>query len=239
MRHSRHRSFGVIGVAALTLGMILGGCGAPSTTRKAQAVVTHMATPSPTAAATATDSSSTTSSGSIPTSPGCPPLDTPNQPQYVAVGALKVSAPELPIMHDYSSELLPNGVPNAPYQIAVSAVNNFAPNPPVNPSLATGYEFQVCNPTGASHTVTSIRVTIASFTPSNGSLAIWHICGDGPYNAATKQTTPGCGGGTGGGDFLKATLPSDSVGATAPAIANGRGASARTSRSDCSSRSTG
>jgi hypothetical protein len=89
----------------------------------------------------------------------------------------------------------------------------------VNPSLANGYVLQVCNQSGASHIVTSLSVTIASMTPSSGPIAVWHVCSDGPYDAATKQTTTGCGGSYGGVNILPATLPNDSAGATAPAQA--------------------
>jgi hypothetical protein len=162
-----------------------------------------------------------------------------SQPRYVAVGGLNVSVPVRLPGHDYPSTLMPStlmpstlmpstlmpstlmpsNAPNAPYQIPASAVNNYAPNPPVNPSLSTGYALQVCNQTSAAHTITSLSVTIASFTPSNGPVAVWHLCQDGPYDAATKQTTGGCGGSL-GGDFLAAALPSDSTGASAPVMAN-------------------
>jgi hypothetical protein len=221
MRHSRRTSLSLIGVAALTLGVLLSGCGGPSTTHTGHAAVTNTPTPWPTAAATAT-----TSSAAIPESAGCPPVsEPPPQPQYVAVGALNVSVPER--LHDYPSELMPNNAPNAPYQVPLTATEAqqagaFHPNPPVNPTLSNGYHLQICNETTASQTLTSLSVTIASFTPSSGPVTVWHICGDGPYDTATKHTTSGCGGATGGVDYLAATLPSDSTGASAPAIANGR-----------------
>lgn len=80
---------------------------------------------------------------------------------------------------------------------AVQQVGAFHPNPPVNPSLATGYAIQVCNPTSAAHTVRNIRVNIAGVIPSSGPVIVWHLCQDGPSNAATKQTTGGCGGSVG------------------------------------------
>jgi hypothetical protein len=103
----------------------------------------------------------------------------------------------------------------------VEQLGAFHPNPPVNPSLATGYDMQICNETSAAHTLTSLSVTIASFTPSSGPIAVWHLCGGGPYDTATRYTTPGCGGGIGEVVFLAATMPSDRTGASAPAIANG------------------
>ncbi len=211
MRHSRSVALGSIGVAALTLGILLSGCGASRTTTVGRiATVAATDTPLPT---------ETTSPAAVELA-GCPPVpDTPTQPQSVAVGALNVSVPER--VFDWPSELMPNNEPNAPYQIAASAVNNYAPNPPINPSLLTGYELQVCNRTSASHTVTSLSVIIARFTPSSGPVTVWHIC-DGPYDAATKRTTGGCGGALGPSDFLAATLPSDSAGASAPTTANAR-----------------
>jgi hypothetical protein len=117
-------------------------------------------------------------------------------------------------MLDYPSEQMPNNLPSAPYQISASAVNNFAPNPPVNPSLSTGYLFEVCNQTGVAHTLTSMQIVIASFTPSSGPVTVWHLCQDGPYDAATKQPSGGCGGGV-AATALSATLSGDSAGASA------------------------
>jgi hypothetical protein len=108
---------------------------------------------------------------------------------------------------------MPSNLPNAPYQIPASAVNNYAPNPPVNPSLSIGYFFEVCNQTGVAHTLASMQVIIASFTPSSGPVNVWHICGNGAYDAATRHSTGGCGGGV-GGTLLSSTFTSDSTGAT-------------------------
>lgn len=225
MRHARRLSLGSIGVAALAFGVILGGCGRTTTTLTARAAPTS--TPTPWPAAAATTATATTSSAAIPKFAGCPPFaELPPQPQYVAVGALSVSVPARPVGHDYPSALLPNGLPSAPYQVPLTPseaqMGVFHPNPPVNPSLATGYELQVCNQTGAAHTLSGLSVTIASFTPSGGPVSVWHLCGDGPYDTATRHTTTGCGGGFGGVDFLAATFHSNSAGATAPATANGR-----------------
>lgn len=116
-------------------------------------------------------------------------------------------------MLDYPSELMPNNTPNAPYQIAASAVKHYAPNPPVNPSLATGYSFTICNETSTTHSLTSMRINIASFSARSGAVTVWNIC-DGPYNAATKAGMGGCGGGY-GGTRLAASLPHDSTGTSA------------------------
>jgi hypothetical protein len=165
-----------------------------------------------------------TSSGPIPEAQGCPSVgSSAPQPKYVTVGALQVLVPDRPPTHDHPSALLPSGVPAAPYQLAASAVTNYAPDPPVNPTLAMGYYFQLCNGTSAAHRLSSLNATIASFAPSSGPVAVWHMCQDGPYNAATKQTASGCGGGIGASDFLAATFSSDHNGATAPAKANGHG----------------
>lgn len=221
MRHSRRLSLGSIGMAALMLGVILSGCGASSitTVRQGAAVSTATATadiPFPTA----------TTDPALVEMPGCPPVELgPVQSQYITVGGLKVSIPHRYTPLDYPEELMPNSEPNAPYRVPLTAseaeqAGAFHPNPPVNPSLSTGYVLQVCNQTGASHTVTSLSIHIASFTPSSGPITVWHICQDGPYDAATKQTTPGCGGAAGEVDWLAATLPSDRTGATASATTN-------------------
>ena len=240
MRHSRRLSLGSIGVAALTLGMILAGCAASSSTTASRATTGGQAAAASTATtaalSTAAAAASTAAAGTpFPTATtdpatvefaGCPPVGSgPVPPQYGTVEGLKVSIPQRWASADYPEELMPNNEPNAPYQVPLTAseatqAGAFHPNPPVNPSLSNGYALQVCNQTSASHTLTSLSVTIASFTPSSGPVTVWHVCQDGPYDAATKQTTPGCGGGLGAIDWLAATLPHDSTGATAPAIAN-------------------
>jgi hypothetical protein len=67
--------------------------------------------------------------------------------------------------------------------------------------------------------VTSLSVTIASFTPRSGPVAVWHLCEHGPYDTATKQTTPGCGEALAASAYLAATLPADNSGISAPARA--------------------
>lgn len=219
LRHSGRMFLGAIAVAAITLDVILSGCGAASTTLKGRAVATNTPTPLPTAISLATIP---VNNRPIPQFPGCDQVTQGSpQPQYVAVGALKVSTPQR--LADYPSTLMPSNQPSTPYQIATSAVNNYAPNPPVNPALSSGYIFQICNQTTTAHTLTSMRVHIASFTPRSGALSVWHICQDGPYDAATKQTTGGCGGGLGAVDWLAATLPNNTTGASALAIANPHG----------------
>jgi hypothetical protein len=132
---------------------------------------------------------------------------------FVSAGALEVSPPARAL--DYPSELMPNNVPNAPYQLPAGAVNNFAPNPPVNPSLSSGYFFEVCNQTSAAHTLTSISAVISSFAPSSGTVTVWHLCNNGPYDAATRTVSGGCGGGVAGPQFT-ATFTGDSTSAEAP-----------------------
>ena len=218
MRGWRWRIFGLGCTMALMVCLLLSGCGVTSTMPTGQKALTSTPTPFPTVASTPLPTTAPYV-GPIPTFDGCPPLgQTPTQPKYVTVGALSVSVPQR--VQDYPSTLVPSNQPQAPYHVATSAVNNYAPNPSVNPDLSNGYIFQICNQTGAAHTLTSMRVNIASFTASSGPVAIWHLCSDGPYNAATKQTTGGCGGGIGGVDWLAATLPSASAGASVLATAN-------------------
>ncbi len=212
MRHARRLSFGSIGAAALTLVMVLSGCGAA--VAGGQGAVENVATAAPTSTPFPTATEDT--AASVVQSPGCPPLSTPTQPAYVAVGALSVSIPQR--LDSYPSALMPNNAPSAPYQVPLTAselqVGAFHPNPPVNPQLASGYVIQICDRTGAAHALTGMSVRIASFTPRGGAVTAWHICQDGPYDAATRQTTPGCGGGFAGAR-LTATLSSDSAGASA------------------------
>lgn len=240
MRHarrmSRRLSLGSIGVAALALGMILSGCGG-ATIGQGTATSTATAAALASAAAAASTAAAGTPFPTATTDPamvevaGCPSVGLgPVQPRYSSVGGLKVSIPHRYTPLDYPSELMPNNAPNAPYKVPLTAnetqAGAFHPNPPVNPSLATGYALQVCNQTSAAHTVTSLSVTIASFTPSSGPVTVWHLCQDGPYNAATKQTTGGCGGAAGGVDWLAATLSNNRTGATGPVTANAQGQSA-------------
>jgi hypothetical protein len=143
------------------------------------------------------------------------------------VGALKVSIPQIYAAQNYPSELMPNNEPGAPYPVPLTANVAqqqilFHPNPPVNPSLELGYVIQICNQTSAAHTVTSLSAKIANFTPRSGPVTVWHLCAGGPYDAATKQITAGCGGAMGGVDWLAATLPHDSTGASALAKANAK-----------------
>jgi hypothetical protein len=208
MRHTRHPTLGAIGVAALTLGLALSGCGVAASSTTTLRINSSTATPSP--ASTATVSPDDLEAD------GCPAAG--STPQYVAIGALKVLVPTRSL--DYPSELISNPPSNAPYQIAASVVNNFDPHPAVNPHLSLGYFFQVCNVTSAPHTLSSLTVDIASFTPSTGPVNVWRLCTDGPYDSATKHTGSGCGGGVGGIGLLAATLPSDSTGASAPATAS-------------------
>jgi hypothetical protein len=219
MRHIPARSLGLVCLLALTLGMTLSGCGTSPSTTLGHEVATSTATTAPTATNDPLPQTATTDPTSVELA-GCPvlPALAPVRPQYVGVGSLQVSIPLFPPGLNHPGELMPNNEPNAPYRLAASAVANYRPNPPVNPSLSSGYILQVCNQTGASETLTGLSVTIASFTPSSGPVTVWHVCQDGPYDAATKQTTSGCGGGIGGVDFLSATLPSDRAGATAPVI---------------------
>jgi hypothetical protein len=206
----------MMGMAVLTLVLVLSGCGATSAVGRKTAAVS---TATPTIAPTATNQPFDTpppapvSAQSIETA-GCPPLQTPSGTaiSFVAAGALQVSPPARAL--DYPSELMPSNPPSAPYQIPASAVNNYAPNPPVNPSLSTGYYIEVCNQTGVAHTLTSLHVIIASFIPSSGPVNVWHICGNGAYDAATKHPTGGCGGGV-GGTLLSSSFTSDSTAASA------------------------
>ena len=232
LRRARRLSLGSLSVAALTLGLILSslsGCGAASVTALGGPGATAAAEAS-TATAVASSSYPTPTAG--PADPttleqaGCSPLKLwGSQPRYATVGALRVSIPQMYTPLNYPEELMPNNEPNAPYQVPLTSAdaNNdvpFHPNPPVNPSLDVGYVVQVCNQTSASHAITALSVKIASFTPSSGPVTVWHLCGDGPYDPATKQSTPGCGGGVGGVAMMAATLPSDTTGASAPSMGN-------------------
>lgn len=164
------------------------------------------------------------SNAQLSTMVGCPSLPDPTQPQFTMVGSLKVSIPRFSPAHNYPETLVPNDAPKAPYKVPLtsSEVENstWHPHPLVNPSLA--YEIEVCNTTSAGHTLSHLGMSITTFTPSSGPYTVWHICGGGTYDAATKTTTPGCGGGLGGPgvDFLTATFGKDAAGATSPATAS-------------------
>lgn len=219
MRHSWRLRMSSIGAAAILLGMTLGGCSSASS----QAVATEAPTSTP--IPTATDAPPALATLADVEQPGCPTFETgPVPATYGAVAGLKVSIPERWVGLDFPSELMPNNQPNTPYKVpftsSETSVGAFHPNPPVNPSLSTGYALQVCNQASAPRTVSGIHVNIASFTPSSGPITVWHICQGGPYDPATKLSTPGCGGAVGPVDKLIATLPGDRAGASAPAVAN-------------------
>lgn len=219
MRPLRRLSLDSMCVAVLTLSMALSSCGSSHPAPSGHATPAGTTTAGP----TATPPPRPTLSLDDVIMEGCPAVEVgPVSPRYSAVGNLSISIPQRYTPLDFPDELMPNGTPNAPYQIPASAVTSYRPNPPVNPSLETGYVLQVCNQTSVRHTVTSLSVTIASFIPSSGPVTVWHICQDGPYDTATKYTTGGCGGAVGQVDMLAATLPSDSTGASAPAIVNPR-----------------
>lgn len=246
MRHSRRLSLGSIGVAALTLGVLLSGCGAAPATPAAQVETASAATATGQAsiaqATSAAEASTATAvavnSAALPTATAFPPavedVETSGcqplllgavAPKYSMVSGLKISIPQRWTSLDFPSAMLPNNTPNAPYKVPLTAtqaqdVTTFHPNPPVNPSLSTGYALQVCNQTSSAHTIASISVNIAGFIPNSGPVAVWHLCQDGPYDAATKQTTGGCGGAAGQVDWLAVNLPSNSTGAYATAVAN-------------------
>lgn len=218
MRRLQWRTVSLGWAVALMACLLLSGCGVTSTTLAGQKALPNTPTPFPTVASTPPPTTAPYA-GPIPQFDGCPPFGpTPTQARYVTVDALNVSIPQR--MQDYPSALIPSNQPQAPYHIATSAVNNYAPNPAVNPELSNGYIFQICNQTGVAHTLSSMRVKIASFTASSGPVAVWHICEGGPYNPATKQSTGGCGGALGAVDWLEVTLPSASAGASALATAN-------------------
>jgi hypothetical protein len=213
----QHAVLGMIGMAVLTPVLLLSGCGASSAVGGKTAAIS---TATPTVAPTATNQPIVTpppapiSAQSIETA-GCPPVQTSagTAVNFVGAGGVVVSPPARAL--DYPSELMPSNVPNAPYQIPASAVNTFAPNPPVNPSLSTGYFIEICNQSGVAHTLTSMQVVIASFTPSSGPVNVWQMCDNGVYDAATKHSSGGCGGGV-GGTLLSSTFTSNSTGASAP-----------------------
>lgn len=209
---------GALGGVVLICGLLVAGCGTSSAAAvRALSTATAAAPTATVAPETTLSPDATPSPETIDGMAGCPASIAAPQ-QMVAVGALMVASPHRAL--DYPSELLPSDAPQAPYRVATSeAAGNFQPNPPVNPSLSSGYSVLVCNETNAPHTLTSLTVTISSFTPSSGSVHTWHVCDGGAYNAATKQTTTGCGGGFGATLGLVATLPKDSAGASAAAVA--------------------
>ena len=225
MRHSQRKSVVPMCVAVLMLGLIFSSCSGTSASTAEHGVAASTAT----AVSTATNDPLPPPATPDPASleqKGCPAVALGPVPvQYGTVDGLKVSIPRRDSSDDFPSELMPNNESNAPHRVPLTVaetaqVGAFRPNPPVNPSLATGYGLQVCNQTTATHTITKLSVNIAGFTPSSGPVTIWHICQDGPYDTATRMTTPGCGGdGHAFVDIMEATLPAARTGATAPVLA--------------------
>jgi hypothetical protein len=214
-------ALGSIGAAALVLSTLLSGCGGAAAKTTGLVATRSTAT---TMARTPTPSPNVPSLGNGGAQ-GCPAVVVgPDPLQFTTVDGVNVSVPQRWTSLDFPEVLLPNNLPSAPYQVSLTANETqlpgaYLPTPHVNPSLNMGYVLQVCNLSSASHSVTSLTVTIASMTPSSGPVAVWHVCADGPYDAATQQTTTGCGGAYGGVDILPVTLPNDNAGASAPAQA--------------------
>jgi len=237
MQRARRLSLGALSAAALTLGLLLSSCGASSVSVGDQ-IATASAATATADARVAVATAAAVNSAALPTatmipasvadveSAGCPSLSLGSStPRYSTVSGLTVSNPQLYTPLNYPSAMLPSNAPNAPYKVPLTAseaqqVITFHPNPSVNPSLDTGYVVQVCNQTTVAHTVSSIDVNIAGVIPSSGPVAVWHLCQDGPYDAATRQTTGGCGGSAGQVDWLAVNLPSNSTGAGATAVPN-------------------
>lgn len=215
MRRGRLSTIGSAVVVGLAfLGTTLAGCGASSTPREGA-----VATPPPTITAlptvTAMPTSTTRPTATTGGKSGCTG-DFYGQPQpTTAVGALSVTTPIPALQYPYS-EVPASASSTKPYQVA----NGAQPNPPVNPSLGTGYVVVLCNETSTAHTLTSLTVNIASFSATSGMVREWSVCNGGEYDASSKQViVGGCGGGLAVDDYLTATLPSDSTGASGSAFA--------------------
>lgn len=212
------RSVAIVGALAFVLGGALVGCGSSSSAPEGAvtaptATATMLPTVTPTTAPTATipPTSTTTANGAITEHPGCSP-DGRSSTQFVTVGVLRISRPQRAM--DYPSDLIPSSQPNSPFKVQPNGTY-----PLVNPSLYgdSGYAVEVCNPTSTPHTLSSVSVSIANFSPNSGTVNEFSTCGN-FFDAKLWTTTGGgCGGAFIVDGWLEATLPSDSTGASAAA----------------------
>jgi hypothetical protein len=127
----------------------------------------------------------------------------------------------------YSEDKLPDSTSLAhPFPLNNdNGSQTFAGTPEVNPDIKhEGYGFTVCNNSPSrSHTVTSVSVSVAGFTPYTGQLNAWQPC-DGSYSSVNGQQSAGCGGGATFDEWVHATLPaSGGVGASATGVVTSTG----------------
>ena len=121
---------------------------------------------------------------------------------------------------------VPDGTLDKPIQLPLGKETSAFPHSPeVNPQMhegASGETFVVCDGSAsAPHTLQSVRVSIASFTPYTGQLNAWQPC-DGFFTKHYGYSPTGCPGDAFYDELLHATFgPGDGVGATVTAAQTG------------------
>lgn len=203
----RQRQRLLLAVAGMVV-VILAGCG-----RTVSAITTSAATPTATLFPTPTRTP-------LPT-PTLGPIDCASQlsnaPNLVHSGDLLVS---MEFSLAYPSHKLPDGIPLAPYKMTPDLTGKIPPDPSVNPYLTEpsgGYYASVCNTSsGATHTLTSLSLSITSFTPYSGTVNQWNVC-DGGYARPNGFQGGGCGGAIADPNCARATFPASAgTGASTP-----------------------
>ena len=209
----------------MALCTLLAACGTPSVSGGGHLDGATLATPTATSLPTATPAPQI---ATPPTSGPCAAFAS-HGGTYVQIGDLIVTAPGFGI--DYPAKMLPDGTPLKPLQLASQEpAQDFTSSPPTNPSMRDGgggYAISMCNTSqNQSHTINSVTVTVASFTPYTGQLSSWQFC-DGNYSRANGAFYGGCGGGIAFDEALHATFAASATtgaSATATQVATGEGA---------------
>lgn len=213
----------------MVLAILLAGCGAATKAR----IGGRQSGSSATTTATATLGPSPIPTAPLDQQASCEHNSAYTLGTFKQVGGLIVSPVGLGL--DNPSEQVPDGTPSKPIQIPTNGTNNPFPNSPaVNPQMhegVAGITFNVCNALATgSHTLQSVSVTIASFTPYTGQLNAWQPC-DGAFTKHYGYSPAGCPGDNYFDELLHATFgPSDGVGASVIAAQTGVGLDQNTGR---------
>lgn len=206
--------------ACVVLVALLAGCGSPTKTPIGGRQTSLTTTPT---------GAATLGPTPLPTAPlyqqaACTQTIRYNLGTFTQVDGVIVSPVGLGL--DNPNEQVPDRTPSKPIQIPTNGTNNpFPDSPAVNPRMGEGVAgiiFLVCGGSDtATHTLQSVRVSIASFTPYTGQLNTWQPC-DGVYTKRNGYSPAGCGADAFYDELLHATFSStDGAGATVTAVQTG------------------
>ncbi len=190
--------------------LLVAGCG--GSTLGAAATATSTRTPLP----TVTPSPSPTATATQPPSAACA-TTLAGQPGVVRHGDLLIT---FTFGLSYPARKLPDGLALKPYQFTTQPPMDPAVNPNIGDPVG-GFDVQICNGGGVSHTLNDLGVAIQSFTAYTGALNTWNVCST-TYTRQSGATGGGCGGGVGDPNCLLVSFPSSATtGASASAATTG------------------